>query len=96
MAEYMYRVVTSNGAGVFSEHRRCADARAAAQARADAERDRRVRLGPYEIERVELRDYGGHRYWMRRRSQWVLWDPNKDETVRRPDWIYGDAREEEE
>lgn len=93
---YRYRVVTSNGAGIHTGlYRRCADAKAAAERIVERERARTVKLGPYEIERVQLLDYGGHRYWMRRGSQWVPWDPNEDETVRRPDWIYGDPREEE-
>lgn len=93
MKRYTYCVVTSNGAGVHSrDHGSCAGAKAAAKRLAERDATQRVKFGPFEIERVEhVNGSGGRRYWMRQRGRWVPWDPNRDATVRQPDWIYGEA-----
>lgn len=92
---YTYRVVSGNGSGVFCAGRefgRCSDAKKAAAHLAAQERNAKVKLGPYEIERVEHVSMSSRRYWMRRRSRWVVWNAHKDEMVREPDWIYGEPR----
>lgn len=83
---YSYRVVTANGHGVHGrDFRRCADAKERAVALAQVE----PYFGPYEVERVQHLEGNGRRYWLRRRSRWVPWDPKCDAAVRKPDWIYG-------
>lgn len=71
---YSYRVVTCNGHGVHSNL--IADVREArrlAKRLAVKERDHRVKLGPYEVERVEHVNLGHdwpRRYSMRDRRWW--------------------------
>lgn len=87
-SRFTYRVVTSNGAGIHGrEFARCSDAKATAQQLAERDREQKVKFGPFEIERVENLG-SGHRYWMRKRSRWVLWNPHEDYETRSPDWIY--------
>ena len=93
---YVYHVVTTNGHGVHSrEFKRCAEAKATAQRCAEAEAESPVKLGPFEIERVQLCAGGSRRYWMRRRSRWVLWDSAQNIDARRPDWRWPEAVDEE-
>jgi len=85
-AVYTYSVVSHNGSGVMaSGFKRCADAKRAAER--IAARESTVKLGPFEIERVEHIG-SARRYWMRQRSRWVLWNPHADIEDRKPDWIY--------
>lgn len=88
-ANYTYSVVSHNGAGVMAKgFTRCADAKRAAERLAERDAASRVKLGPFEIERIEHLGHG-RRYWMRQRSRWVPWNPRRDMDARNPDWAYG-------
>ncbi len=82
MRIYFYRVVASNGHGVYSESATLAAAKRL------AEQIAKRGYGPYEIERVEYLDGGARRYWMRQRSRWVPWVAGSSIEKRQPDWVY--------
>jgi hypothetical protein len=87
---YRYRVSSLNGADLYGpEFESFKEARKFAEVYA-SNRSSTVVLGPFEIERVGYLDYigGTRRSWMRQRSRWVPWDPERGHTVRRPDFIW--------
>ncbi len=89
--KYLYRVVTHNGAGVHSGYyRSLPKAREACRTIAEREGEVLERIGylnEFEIERVQEVRPGTHRYWMRRRKRWILWDPHLDVDDRKPDFV---------
>ena len=89
---YTYDVVTHNGSGVHaSGFKRCSDAKKCAERLAESRAGRRVKFGPFEIQRVEHPTPHSRRYWVRRRSRWVIWNPHQGIDDRMPDWRYEDA-----
>lgn len=71
---YRYLAVTSCGIGVHT------GLISLKQARASVER-LKATMPDAEVERVQVLDGGGHRYWLKRGSRWVPWDEVfRDET----------------
>jgi acyl-CoA hydrolase len=89
VTRYTYDVVTHNGAGVHaSDFRRCSDAKRCAERLAEKDATQRIKFGPFEIQRVEHTSAHSRRYWVRKRSRWVLWNPAQGIDERKPDWRY--------
>jgi hypothetical protein len=77
----VYAVVSFNGAGIYSRHL------SFLEAKKSAPRHLQHASRPLEIQRDDIFDGGGHRYWMRCRNRWELWDPRRDYDLRKPDFL---------
>lgn len=85
MSGFTFRVVSSNGAGVYGrEFKTLLRARRSAIDIASAHPD----WGPFEIERIET-TVAGRRYWLKNGSRWQSWRGDMPGPEERHAWCCG-------